>query len=606
LLRVILYLFLCLPFASLRAQVNQQYLFTNITAREGLASNCVMGMVQDDQGYMWIGTLNGLQRYDGNRYITFRHDPADSKSIPGNYINFLYVDKKKNLWVNFSDGKMGRFDTRKFTFTETKVVVPDENILTAERVLIEDDAGNLLFHLRGFAITAYDKAKNEFSYEKKIIPTPAGWKILNIFYDRPSKMFWMGSDSGLVIFNTTNKHLNYKDHNIDQLAAVDTFGNLRNMFGLFIDSKKRFWFDTWPAEGSQVFCFDNVNKKSILSHHSLDHVFTYYHEPRVFIENQDGIIRIYGAGMLAEYDEAANEFSNIATDKVFQKTLYNNIVNSVHEDREQNIWVCTNSNGIYQFNPSAQLFRSFPHVNLINGMEGNGGVMSFVEEADGSFFYSAWGEGLFHCDANYKQIPLGINGLPEKNNITAWDMCKRKDGTVWMTMQGGGLIVYNPATKTARQYSPAVFDKRTLRQVTEDHEGNMWIGTQSRGVYKWSAAKAAGKIEEGFTSLTTVPRTLIEKLLVDNAGYLWVCTFVDGVYKVNPTNGSVVERYTSKGSQGKKLGANAGKFIFSNLINQTINWLILRTNCCFLLLCRTIMVMKCRTTSLIYYDTVRI
>jgi len=89
------------------AQQQQQTIFSNITLRNGLASNHVTGMVQDERVYLWIGTINGLQRYDGSRFTSVHQNPFDNKSIPGNHIAFLYLDRKKRLWVNFDDGRMG-------------------------------------------------------------------------------------------------------------------------------------------------------------------------------------------------------------------------------------------------------------------------------------------------------------------------------------------------------------------------------------------------------------------------------------------------------------------------------------------------------------------
>jgi hypothetical protein len=81
----------------------------------------------------------------------------------------------------------------------------------------------------------------------------------------------------------------------------------------------------------------------------------------------------------------------------------------------------------------------------------------------------------------------------------------------------------------------------------------MWIGTYSGGVYKWTAKKAGGRLENGFTPFTIAPRTLIEKLYIDNKGFLWVCTTADGAYKINPKDGSIVEHYSNKGKEGKRL-----------------------------------------------------
>ena len=87
----------------------------------GLASNEATAGLQDEQGFMWVGTNNGLQRFDGHRYLSFRHEKNDSTSIPHNYVTQLLLDKKKNLWVLTGDGKVGIFD-RKNSYTTRKVL----------------------------------------------------------------------------------------------------------------------------------------------------------------------------------------------------------------------------------------------------------------------------------------------------------------------------------------------------------------------------------------------------------------------------------------------------------------------------------------------------
>ncbi|MBC7887105.1 MAG: hypothetical protein H7Z13_04400 [Ferruginibacter sp.] len=552
--RIFLYICFTLLATHIQAQMRQHYLFSNITARNGLASNHVNSVVQDEKGYLWIGTLNGLQRYDGSRFLTFHHNPADNKTIPDNHINFLYIDRKNNLWLNFGSGKMGKFDTRKFIFRETKIIVEDENILTAERELKEDAEGNLFLLFHYFTLTTYKESSNEFSARHNLLPTPPGWKITGMHFNAQTKKYWMGFDSGLVVYNSATKHLNYRDHNIDKEPAIDAFTKLRGMYGLFTDSKQRLWFCTWPAKlGSLVHCFDNRQRLVLLPALSLDAAFNYYHEPRVFHEHQNGNVWLYGTGILGLFNEKTKTFQNSGIDLELKNTVLNDRIDCVFEDREHNLWVCTHNNGIYQFNPSGQLFKSFAHPNLLNNLSGNGGVLSFMEDPDKSFLYSAWGDGLFRCDTNYKYLPLKIKGLPERNDITAWDMCKRKDGKIWMGLQDGHLIIYDPALKSASQFQPPIFMNRTIRQVVEDQQGNMWLGTQSRGVFKWAPGIGGANLEAGFSHLSSVPKTLIEKLYVDHNGALWVCTIVDGVYKINTSNGAVIAHYTDKGPNGKRL-----------------------------------------------------
>ena len=554
LLRISLYFSLMFLPGLLLAQPLQQYLFSNISAREGLASNHVNSMVQDDEGYMWIGTLNGLQRYDDNRYITFRHNPRNKETIADNHIIFLFLDSRKNLWVSFYNGKIGIFDRHDFKFKEAKVDITSYHALTGERQLLEDKYGNLMLVFRNYTLTSYNSLRNEFSEKHNRVKfAPPGWKITRMFFDKASNNYWISADSGLAVYNPKTRNLNYRHHNPDHIGAIESTASLGFIFSLYIDSKRRLWFSIWPAEGSRIYCFDMAANKMVVTRLSLDVQFPYYHEPRYFVESSNGMVWLYGTGLLTYFDEKRNEFYPAAADDIVKKAFVNTRLDCLFEDREQNLWVCTQGDGIYQFNPAAQLFKSFPHKNLLSGNEGNGGVMSFVEDLDGTFLYSAWGDGLFRCDSNFQHIPLNISGIPEKNDISAWDLCQRADGSIWIGGQDGRLLIYNPQTRSAREVKPTAIGRRTIRQIVEDKAGNMWLGTQNYGVAKWDPLKAAGDFEQGFSVLQTVPGTLIEKLFVDNAGDLWVCTIVDGVYKINPADGKILAHYTEQGEPGKRL-----------------------------------------------------
>jgi ligand-binding sensor domain-containing protein len=102
----------------------QQFLFTHLGTRDGLASDEIMGAQQDKTGYMWIATLDGLQRYDGQRLLTFRNNKSDPFSIPNDMVRQLLLDKNNQLWVCCNENRVGRFDVSAFTFHEANVRFP--------------------------------------------------------------------------------------------------------------------------------------------------------------------------------------------------------------------------------------------------------------------------------------------------------------------------------------------------------------------------------------------------------------------------------------------------------------------------------------------------
>src|SRR5207344_2690150 len=103
------------------AQESRQYSFTHFSSINGLAANHVNNVVQDNRGYIWLATINGLQRYDGNNFLTFTHDPDNPNSIPAENVYFTYKDRKGRLWIATIDNSVGIFDTENFKYRETKV-----------------------------------------------------------------------------------------------------------------------------------------------------------------------------------------------------------------------------------------------------------------------------------------------------------------------------------------------------------------------------------------------------------------------------------------------------------------------------------------------------
>src|SRR4030095_698387 len=200
-------------FAQGKPTLQSSYSFQHISAANGLVSNVVNMTIQDEEGYMWIATINGLQRFDGNRLLTFMHEEGTASTIPNDNIVAMLLDKDKNLWILSALGYVGIFDKKKFTYKASSIKVKNESILRAIKYMFEDDQGNIFIHLAPHEILTYKKSTNEFSAANTFIPTPLNWHYWSATYDPKDKTFWMAADSGLVVFNPKTKKLSYRNHN---------------------------------------------------------------------------------------------------------------------------------------------------------------------------------------------------------------------------------------------------------------------------------------------------------------------------------------------------------------------------------------------------------
>ena len=222
------------------ARQQSSHFYTHFGKREGLAANEAVSFAQDDKGFIWIGTLNGLQRYDGTHFLTFKQSQNNTHKLPSDYIGPLFFDKQKRLWIVFGTGQIGFFDTRKFVYTGVKITPKDSATQRSPRKIVEDNNGNLfLLTFQEGSLLSYDKATNTFTDSKEVINTPPGWLVSNIYFDSTTKKLWLACDSGLAVYNTVSKKLSYRSGNVENEPAISATKDLRLVRVVYADSKKK-------------------------------------------------------------------------------------------------------------------------------------------------------------------------------------------------------------------------------------------------------------------------------------------------------------------------------------------------------------------------------
>jgi ligand-binding sensor domain-containing protein len=176
---ILLFVFSVLLQLLAPAQQAREYSFKHFSVSSGLASNTVNAITQDAEGYIWIATTNGLQRYDGNNFISFKAQGGSPSAIPSSQIMGLYKDGEHNLWVIADNNRIGIFDTRKFLFKEAKIA-PEALKMYVPQRLMNLPTGELVLHKENGKIYQYNAAKNEFVPAAQLFPLPKNWKCTHI------------------------------------------------------------------------------------------------------------------------------------------------------------------------------------------------------------------------------------------------------------------------------------------------------------------------------------------------------------------------------------------------------------------------------------------
>ena len=544
---------ICLQMAN--AQPDAQFNFSHYSTSTGLPSNQVNTVVQDERGYIWIGSTDGLIRFDGIRYKLFRHKAYDPASIADNPVWKLLIDKKKNLWLLMADGHVGIFNTSNFSYHDARVRCKNESALkTGVKRLTSDSAGNVFLIINANEVLTWNESRNEFALENNFFKTPAEWGFTAFAQQPGTQKYWMGRQGGgIAIYNRATGKLSYEGNNAENEPAVERFKGLQVFSNFLFDSKGRMWFSIWSGGLPYVYCYDTKSQQVLVDRYEFFSVLKDYNEVQGFFEQKDGTIWAHGVRVFARYQEKEKNFVIVPAGYINERSIDYRIITSLYEDREHNIWTGTANNGLFRFNPSETYFTNIIHRNKKTGKKGDGNPLCFTLDKDGTLLTDIWGEGFYRYDKNFNNIPLNIKTGADSNFVALWSMCHSHDSTtIWMGGQPG-IYAYNQDTHSAKYYNPSVFANHTVKQVVEDKSGKLWLGLQTIGVFNWDPIKGKTSFDAGLSKFSAIPDVQVNFMKTDKQGWVWICTKQAGVYVVNPATNSIVLHFHSKGIAEQQL-----------------------------------------------------
>ncbi|HZG23135.1 MAG TPA: two-component regulator propeller domain-containing protein, partial [Chitinophagaceae bacterium] len=485
--------------AQISAQEAQQYAFTRYNISNGLASNFVNNLVQDQKGFIWLATINGLQRYDGHKFFAWKHEANNPNSLPADNITKVFLDRDNRLWVATTDNKVGMFNTENFRYQEVPIRWSTSVRINIPKVFFETKDGKLMLFMGHEGLYMLDNQANIFVPAEHVIPAPRGWKRNDIKEDRFRNRFWMACDSGLAVYNPVNGHLSYRGHNVGGDPIIQRFARERFPFGLNVSDSNLFIFGKWdPAEGNPTLNFFD-KRNGVLNVYDMSRELKIgYHEIVGNLRQQNGRMWFYGLPFITEYTGQEKPFKLIRNEYRDEQSIKFDRANSMYEDREKNLWISTD-NGVYLFNPDAQVFNSYSLLRPGDVDPVEVPTQCLLNLDNGQIWIGSWGGGLYCYNRDFTPIDAPASLRDMRENCSIWSMWKHQPtGMIWIGLQSGVLVVYDPSTGKAKKLTPAIFQGRTIRQITGDKLGNLWFGSQGGHIVKWDPLLARDKLENGF------------------------------------------------------------------------------------------------------------
>jgi ligand-binding sensor domain-containing protein/serine phosphatase RsbU (regulator of sigma subunit) len=561
--------------------------FERLSISQGLSQSSVYSILQDNVGFLWFGTAEGLNRYDGNKFTIYTYNALDSTSISSSWITCIFEDKFHNLWLGTSNGGLNRYDRNSEKFQYYKNNKSNQNTLSNNDVnAIQEDFDGLLWIGTNNGLNKFDPIKGSFTRfyndTSKMLSLPNN--TINTLLVTKNNELWIGTNKGLVRYKKDYKgnevfltyRSNLKDTNSLSNEIIysikEDFENPNNYLwiatsnGLNKFDKQNEHVQRYLVDPDKPSSICNNNIKTLTFNASGDLWIgtddglcrlTYSNKPKgkfisykysptdafslskniilnVFVDREDIVwVGTKGGGI---NKTLKTKFIHYKNDPNNPNSLKNNSVWSIFKDHSGFIWAGT-ENGLDRMNPQTEQFVHYtlapPGANI-----GEYIVYAIHEDKNNTIWIGTGKSGLFKLNPesgkliNYRNIADNPNSL--SNNYIK-SITSDKAGFIWLATRGGGLNRFDPKTETFMRftYNPENtngINHNRLNSILVDKEGFIWIGTSGGGLNKFDPEKKIFSVykydPKDSTSLSDI---YVMSMCEDKKGNLWVGTYDGGL-----------------------------------------------------------------------------
>lgn len=513
---------------------SQNIRFEHLSLEEGLSQSVVTSVLQDRTGFLWIGTQDGLNRYDGYNFTVYKPDSTNPSSLSDRWITALAEDDQGYLWVGTRLGGLNRYnpltgDFKHYPYgneaNENEVSGSQITALLADKdgIWIGTENGLNFLNPSTNTIIHYRSSENVSTLSSSLISA--------IFKDSHGTI-WVGtSNAGVNIFDEKNNSFRAYRYDEDNDSSLSN----NRVKSIAEDKNGQIWIGT--GRGLNRFDADRKIFTRFLASAEDANSISDNMINIIYRDRSDGLWIGTNSG-LDRYDEQLKRFIHHQYQPSISNSLSSNMVNAIYEDRSNVIWVGTAGGGLNKYNRQQDkfaYFRSMPEKE--NGGLSSNFIYPIIEDKNGFIWIGTDGTGLNRFDpltdqfVNYKNDPNNEGSLGSNEIIS---LKVTRDGTLWVGTFHS-LERFDLGTQTFSHYQIETSNASVLSiySIYEDSHHTLWIGT-SRGLYTFD------RIKETFT-LFTLPEnqsTLFKEdrimaIAQDSNGNLWMGTFDNGLFKLN-------------------------------------------------------------------------
>ncbi|MBN2698350.1 MAG: hypothetical protein JXR52_05945 [Bacteroidales bacterium] len=547
-----LLLFLFIPCCVLRSQ---ELSFRHLSAEEGLSQNTINCIYQDHFGFMWFGTQDGLNCYNGYEITVYRHDPADSTTLSHSWIWDIIEDDDFNLWIATWNG-LSKYDRNAGIFIR---YLPDSSDChsirgTRPASMVKDHRGRLWIATWGGGLNLYDPVTEQFSVFSEATNPGKGYPgdyTRKLFYDR-SGTLWVGTWDGL--FRCRPEEINNLVFECFRRDPRDPGSISSNRITAFEQEPDgTLWIGTL---GGGINRFDTLPGTFSRYLHQKSDPFSLSSNDITSLETgTDGSLWIGTVSSgLNRFRKAEKRFIRDHHDKNDAFTLLADAVYSIYKSRDGMVWV--GAGGLNLYHPELTNFHcSCALATLIEGVK-NINVNALFEDSQGYLWAGTQASGLYLFDpkhektVHYRYDPDNPTSLSH-NDVSA--IAEDRTGSIWVATRGGGLNKFDRSAERfthfrEREGKPETAGLNYISGLVIDDSDNLWIATSDNGVIRFNPGKDH---YESFRSVPNDPNTLsgdyLLRIFLDSRGDIWIGSWGGGLNRLNPATGLFTRFLSTQG-----------------------------------------------------------
>ncbi|HXB45646.1 MAG TPA: two-component regulator propeller domain-containing protein [Puia sp.] len=503
--------------------------FDHLDINSGLSENNVISILQDSRGFMWIGTQDGLNKYDGYTFTTYKKDIQTKFSLNNNYIKDIIEDGHGNLWIATWGGGLNRYDREKDQFTHFKHSPLNEKSISGDFLasLVEDHEGNLWISTELGGLNKFEPAKGEFihyAFNINDSSSLSDMEVTSIIEDSKDNL-WIGTEKGgLNLFDKKKNLFHRYQHNDmdDQSLSNNTVRSI------FEDSKHNLWIGT-NGGGLNLFNRETgkfrVFKKDAHKKNSLcnDVVFS-------ITEDDQGILWVGTEnGGISMFDPKTLSFTNYEYSDLNNNSLSSNSINTIYKDKRGNMWIGTYNAGINFVNQNADKFTLYKHTPATTTLSNNN-VMSICEDSKNNLWIGTDGGGLNMLDKKTGNFKHFFHNKGDNNSICGnyiLSVIEDSYENLWVGTWGDGVTVFNKKKNSYTHFKndpndPASLAGNNAWVIFEDRKKNIWIGTQNSGICLYD--RAGNHFINYNHQNNNLSNNNVISITEDTEGLLWIGT----------------------------------------------------------------------------------